>query len=309
MSVGGGTVTEALRRAAFFDVDETLINVTSIFSFLRYDMAVRGRPAADFRRAMDELAELRAAGASRVETNRAFYRNFAGRDVREVARRGREWFNRCRAEGGLFNEEVLATLRWHSAEGHLIVLVSGSFPACLEPIADFVSADLVLCSRPEIRDGRYTGELAEPMIGERKRQAVIRAAGERGIALDRSYAYGDNISDLPLLESVGHPVVVGGDPGLRARFGRTSALLGRLSDREMEVLELIARGRSNRGICRALRLRPKTVEAHVRSLFTKLGLDNRMDEHRRVMAAITYFGHDVRRHFDIDSLTMEGSRS
>lgn len=69
---------------------------------------------------------------------------------------------------------------------------------------------------------------------------------------------------------------------------RSDALLARLSDREMQVLALVAEGSSNLAIGRRLRLRPKTVEAHVRSLFTKLELEPRPDEHRRVLAAVTY---------------------
>lgn len=146
--------------------------------------------------------------------NRAFYANFAGRREAELAARGAEWFQEEHARGGLFNDHVLAALRQHARAGELIALVSGSFPPCLDPIADFVSAGLLLCSRPEVRDGRYSGALAVPMIGEGKAEAVRAEAAARGIALEHSSAYGDHESDLPLLEAVGHPVVVGDDPVL-----------------------------------------------------------------------------------------------
>ncbi|MFI9648072.1 response regulator transcription factor [Streptomyces sp. NPDC052040] len=71
----------------------------------------------------------------------------------------------------------------------------------------------------------------------------------------------------------------------------TETLLGSLTTREQQVLELVADGRSNLAIERELRLRPKTVEAHLRSLFCKLGLEQSPYEHRRVMAAVTYHGH------------------
>lgn len=72
---------------------------------------------------------------------------------------------------------------------------------------------------------------------------------------------------------------------------RSGSLLGKLTSRELEVLDLVAQGRSNLAICQRLRLSPKTVEAHVRSLFTKLELQPHPDEHRRVMAVVTYLGH------------------
>ncbi|MFJ5532616.1 response regulator transcription factor [Streptomyces sp. NPDC093261] len=70
----------------------------------------------------------------------------------------------------------------------------------------------------------------------------------------------------------------------------TETLLGQLTGRERQVLELVAEGKSNLAIGRQLRLRPKTVEAHLRSLFYKLGLEQSPYEHRRVMAAVTYLG-------------------
>jgi phosphoserine phosphatase len=78
----------------------------------------------------------------------------------------------------------------------------------------------VLCARPEVRDGVLTGGLlGGPMIGEGKRaavRAVLRAHPEA--AARDCYAYGDHISDLPMLAEVGHPVVVGADPELARRL-------------------------------------------------------------------------------------------
>jgi DNA-binding NarL/FixJ family response regulator len=50
----------------------------------------------------------------------------------------------------------------------------------------------------------------------------------------------------------------------------------------------MAERRSNQGICDRLFLSPKTVEAHVKHIFTKLGLEESPDEHRRVLAVLTY---------------------
>ncbi len=61
-----------------------------------------------------------------------------------------------------------------------------------------------------------------------------------------------------------------------------------LSPREREVLSLMAEGRSNRGICEKLFLSPKTVESHVNSIFGKLRLGPAPDDHRRVLAVLTF---------------------
>jgi two-component system response regulator DegU len=64
--------------------------------------------------------------------------------------------------------------------------------------------------------------------------------------------------------------------------------LDALSDREREVLKLMAEGRSNQAIGKTLYLSPKTVESHVANIFQKLGLEEAPDDHRRVLAVVTY---------------------
>jgi DNA-binding NarL/FixJ family response regulator len=64
--------------------------------------------------------------------------------------------------------------------------------------------------------------------------------------------------------------------------------LADLTSREREILALMAEGRSNQGICRALWLSQKTVETHIRSAFAKLGIPAAPEDNRRVLAVLAY---------------------
>src|SRR5207253_2847769 len=63
---------------------------------------------------------------------------------------------------------------------------------------------------------------------------------------------------------------------------------GLRASREREILALMAEGRSNQGICRALWLSPKTVETHIRGAFAKLGIAAAPEDNRRVLAVLAF---------------------
>jgi DNA-binding NarL/FixJ family response regulator len=81
------------------------------------------------------------------------------------------------------------------------------------------------------------------------------------------------------------------DPTIVSRLvrkPRDHGPLDELTDRELEVLGLMAEGHSNDGICRKLVLSPKTVETHVRHILLKLGIGETGEYHRRVLAVLAY---------------------
>lgn len=208
-----------VRAVAFFDVDETLTTVKTMFDFYDFFLEAVGHTPQEQRRLQREARDLLRPGLPREQGNRLFYRRFAGYAAERAAAAGRAWFDRHLRQGGFFHQDVLAALTDHRERGLATVLVSGSFPAALDPVAAHVGADAVLCTRPEIRDGAYTGEVLSTMIGEAKARAARELLSEHGIGPEQCHAYGDHVSDLGMLRLVGHPVVVGDHPDLLAEAG------------------------------------------------------------------------------------------
>jgi serine/threonine-protein kinase len=108
------------------------------------------------------------------------------------------------------------------------------------------------------------------------------------------YLLKDRVSDVAVLVDAMRRVHEGEsviDPTIVRRLvqrRREHDTLAELTARELEVLELMAEGHSNHGIELALVVSPKTVEAHIRQIFGKLGLEETTDHHRRVLAVLTY---------------------
>jgi DNA-binding NarL/FixJ family response regulator len=108
------------------------------------------------------------------------------------------------------------------------------------------------------------------------------------------YLLKERVADLGELTDAIRRVAAGGlviDPSVVAQLvgrRRTRSPLDDLTERERDVLAVMAEGRSNQAIGQRLYLSPKTVEAYVRSLFTKLGLHQGADDNRRVLAVLTY---------------------
>ncbi|MET9734941.1 HAD-IB family hydrolase [Streptomyces sp. NPDC006458] len=205
-----------MTTAVFSDVDETLIRVKSMFKFLEFYLAERGEPAGTYDRLTGELRAQALRGAPRNEINRRYYRLYRGEGAERLAAAGRRWFADAweRTPNGLFVTEVEQELTRHRKAGLPLVLLSGSFFACLDPIAADIRADQALGTRPVVRRGELTGEVLVPMIGATKGRAVRVSSAVRGFDLTGSFAYGDHGSDIPMLEAVGHPVVVGDDEEL-----------------------------------------------------------------------------------------------
>jgi serine/threonine-protein kinase PknK len=124
---------------------------------------------------------------------------------------------------------------------------------------------------------------------EAEQAAELLASGQRS-----GYLLKDRVSDVDDFLATVRRIVRGGsvvDPALVHELliaSRVDDPLDDLSSREREVLALMAEGRSNAGIAHTLWLAEGTVEKHIRSIFMKLRIPEAADDHRRVLAVLTF---------------------
>ncbi|HEX9476089.1 MAG TPA: response regulator transcription factor [Candidatus Dormibacteraeota bacterium] len=108
------------------------------------------------------------------------------------------------------------------------------------------------------------------------------------------YLLKDHVGDIAEFGDAVRRIAAGGsviDPDVVAEMvgrRRNRDAIEELTEREREVLHLMAQGRTNSAIGARLHLSPKTIEAHVRSIFMKLQLEPAEDDHRRILAVLTY---------------------
>jgi HAD superfamily hydrolase (TIGR01490 family) len=113
-------------------------------------------------------------------------------------------------------EEALDLIALHRTQGRRIYIVSSSPEEVVRPLARHFGVSGVIATRAEVgEDNRYTGILEFYAYGVQKAGAIAEVAARAGLDLQGSYAYTDSITDLPMLEVVGHPVAVNPDKDLR----------------------------------------------------------------------------------------------
>lgn len=141
------------------------------------------------------------------------YRWMEGVPVEDFRRFGREIVEDTLL--GFIRPEIREVLKQHKEKGADVVILSAALEMICEPIARHLEMDDIICSRLEIKDGKYTGSaLGPPCIGEEKLNRVKEYCSEHGFGLEDAYYYGDSILDLPALEAVGHPVCINPDKKL-----------------------------------------------------------------------------------------------
>jgi len=212
----GDTPAQGNRVAAFFDLDKTVIAKSSTLAFSRpfFQEGLINRRAVLKSAYAQFVFMLAGADADQMDRMRSHITALCeGWDVEQVRSIVEETLHDI--VDPLVYKEATQLITDHKAEGHDVVVVSASGEELVAPISNMVGATHSVGTRMVVADGRYSGEIDFYCAGENKAIAIKQLAQKHGYDLEDCFAYSDSVTDLPLLEAVGHPTVVNPDRGLR----------------------------------------------------------------------------------------------
>ncbi|TXI52849.1 MAG: HAD-IB family hydrolase [Mycolicibacter arupensis] len=204
------------RTAAFLDLDQTVIAKSSALAFSKpfMDQGLINRRTVLKSSYAQFLMLLSGADHDQMERMRAHLTNMCtGWNVDQVKAIVNETIHDVVTP--LIFAEAAELIADHKLCGRDVVVVSASGEEIVAPIARALGATHAMATRMVVADGKYTGEIAFYCYGEGKVQAIRELAAREGYPLEHCYAYSDSITDLPMLQVVGHPSAVNPDRALR----------------------------------------------------------------------------------------------
>lgn len=200
--------------AALFDIDGTLLARNTASLYMRHLRRTGQARRRDVARTLYYLTwyklgllDVRRA----LEVSMAFVR---GKDEAAMLADCVRWYQEV-VRRWMF-PAMAARVGQHQVAGHVVALVTSATRYLAEPLGADLGVEHFLVTQLVVRDGRFTGEVVQPVCyGRGKVYWTERFAAAHAVDLDQSYFYTDSITDLPLLDRVGHPRVVHPDPRLR----------------------------------------------------------------------------------------------
>jgi HAD superfamily hydrolase (TIGR01490 family) len=204
------------RSAAFFDLDKTIIAKSSTLAFGKpfFQGGLINRRAVLRSAYAQFVFSIAGADSDQMERMRSYLAALCeGWDVQQI----RDIVNETLHEiiDPLVYDEAVDLITMHKEAGRDVVIISSSGEEVVRPIGEMVGADDVIATRMVVCEGKYTGEIEFYAYGPHKADGLLAMAQQRGYDLKDCYAYSDSITDLPMLEQVGHPFAVNPDKGLR----------------------------------------------------------------------------------------------
>lgn len=194
--------------AAFFDFDETLLAIDSAgvgFKVLKEE----GYLTWGFMLKMGFvlfLFKLGIVNDERVANSMlSFYK---GRTLQPFIDSAEDFYQKYLKPN--LSVPAVERLKWHQEQGHHTVLLTGSIAYYLKPVIRELQIGHLLCTYLEVSpEGVLTGRSLGPVcVGETKVKKALDLAEKLDVDLSRSFAYGNSHLDIPILEQVGHPIMV-----------------------------------------------------------------------------------------------------
>ena len=201
------------RVGAFFDVDKTLISENSGSLYMKHRYKQGEISEWELLKGLGTYLRYKLGLLDLATWSRDVMQQFRGESERTLARTAKAWME----------EDVVPTIYpqaeelvgEHLAKGHVVAIVSGATKFVVRPLAEHLGIKHLLYTRLEVEKGHFTGRVVEPICFEDGKIYWLNQLVERqNVDLAKSYFYTDSITDLPLLDLVGHPVVTNPDPRL-----------------------------------------------------------------------------------------------
>ncbi|MCZ6784219.1 MAG: HAD-IB family hydrolase [Proteobacteria bacterium] len=199
------------RVVAMFDMDKTIISQNSSSLYMKYRYQRGEVTGWELIKGLGAYMRYKAGILDISAWTKSMMLEFKGQSEAELEQWAREWFEEMVAE--TIYPEAEEAIREHQGRGHAVLIVSGATKFVVQPLADRLGIEHILYTRLEVEEGRFTGRVVEPICFEEgKIYWLQQFIEEQGIDLARSYFYTDSVTDMPLLDLVGHPVVTNPDP-------------------------------------------------------------------------------------------------
>jgi putative phosphoserine phosphatase / 1-acylglycerol-3-phosphate O-acyltransferase len=198
---------------AVFDLDRTLLpGTTAERIFLRWLVRNRQLGLSSLKRTLSFLAANPNTGTfHRIRAERPYLQGMHDAVLRVHGRRAVD-----QKILPSLSERGIEFLLWHQARSHQIVLLSGSLPYVVEPLAEHLGIEHILCSQVELDQLRLTGRLCglHP-YGVAKATLMLEFGQRHDVDFRSSYCYADHHTDEALLDLFGHSVCVNPSERLR----------------------------------------------------------------------------------------------
>ena len=192
---------------AAFDFDRTLTTRDTVLPFMRSVAGTAGLVrilTRNFTRILSLVARRERNRLKELMCREVF----RARPVEEVHQRALTFATLVMDR--MMRHDTVARMRWHQAQGDVVVLVSASLSPYLEIVGDLLEVDAVVCTELEVADGLYTGALSGPNCrGTEKWTRLSAWMDDAGLGNSSvAYAYGDSAGDRQMLKNSQRPVWV-----------------------------------------------------------------------------------------------------